>query len=75
MKMNGGDLETLNVVQVVLRHLMVSLVAASKADMAQLGEMLEIAATNDAIDPIARSMLADLASGATGLGALEVRKQ
>lgn len=56
------DLETLNIVQQVLRLTVVSLAAACHADMAKLGYLLQAAATHD-VHPLARQMLLDLAEG------------
>lgn len=73
--MDKNTAEALNAVQIVLRHLMLSLAAASGADLGKLGELLEAAATTPNIGPIAESMLADLAGGAIALGAAGQRKQ
>lgn len=73
--MNKDDVEIINAVQAVLRHLMLSLAAASNADLAKIGQVLEAAATNTNLGPLAQSMLADLASGATAIGTPGQRKQ
>jgi len=54
---------------------MLALAAGNKANLGDIGAVLESAATNEALDPMARQMLADLASGATGLYAAGIRKQ
>lgn len=73
--MDKNTAEALNAVQIVLRHLMLSLAAASKSDIAQIGRLLEAATATPNIGPIAQSMLADLAAGATALGSTGERKQ
>lgn len=73
--MKNSDIETLNIVQQVLRHLMLALAAGNKASLNDIGTVLEAAAANGALDPMARKMLADLAAGATGLHASGIRKQ
>ncbi len=73
--MDKNAVEALNAVQIVLRHLMISLAAASGSNLAKIGELLETAATTPDIGPIAESMLADLAAGATALGTVGQRKQ
>lgn len=67
--MDRATAETLNTTQQVLRLLMLSLAAASQADMAILGDLLERAATDQSLTEEARAMLADLAAGATGMAA------
>lgn len=73
--MDKNTAEAFSAVQITLRHLMLSLAAASGADLAKLGELLETSATTPNIGPIAEAMLADLAAGATALGAVRQRKQ
>lgn len=73
--MNNSGLEVLNITQQVLRHLMLALAAGNKSNLGDIGNVLEAAATNDALDPMARQMLADLAAGVTGLHAAGIRKQ
>ncbi len=73
--MKDSDIEVLNIVQQVLRHMLLALAAGNKANLGDIGAVLEAAATNGAIDPMARQMLADLAAGATGLHAAGIRKQ
>lgn len=73
--MNKGDIEVLNIVQQVLRHFMLSLAAGAKADLGDIGRVLEAGAAIDTLDPMARQMLADLASGAIALHATGIRKQ
>lgn len=72
--LDKNNLETLNVTQQVLRHLMLSLAGACQADLGKLGALLEAGASNERLDPLARQMLADLAAGATGLHAAGIRK-
>ena len=70
-----ADLNTLNITQQVLRQLMLALAASHQADLGKLGALLEAAAGNESLEPMARHMLADLASGASGLHAAGMRKQ
>lgn len=73
--MDKNTAEALNAVQIVLRHLMLSLAAVSRADLGHLGQLLEESTTTPNIGPIAQSMLADLAAGATALAITGQRKQ
>ena len=73
--MNKESLEVLNIVQQVLRHLMVTLAAGNKANLGNIGSLLEAAAMNMALEPMARQMLADLAAGATALHVVGAPKQ
>lgn len=73
--MKNSEKELLNIVQQVLRNLMLALAAGNKADLGDIGAVLEASAANRALDPMARQMLADLAAGATGLHAAGLRKQ
>ena len=66
--MNQAELDILNITQEVLRHLMLALAAASGADLGKLSHGLEAAATNEALEAMARQMLADLALGAGIIG-------
>ena len=69
------NIETLNIIHQVLKHMMLSLAAADRTDMAALGRLLESAASNQALEPMAQTMLADLAAGATALGTSGCCKQ
>lgn len=73
--MTESELEALNIIQQVLRPLMLALAASHQADLGKLGAVLEAAAGNESLEPMARQMLADLASGAIGLHAAGIRKQ
>jgi hypothetical protein len=73
--MTQNELDILNITQQVFRHLMLALAAGSKADLGVIGSVLESSASNEALDPMARQMLADLAAGATGIHAAGIRKQ
>lgn len=73
--MTQSELDILNITQEVLRHLMLALAAGSLADLGKIGAVLEAAASNEALDPMSQTMLADLAAGATGLFAAGIRKQ
>lgn len=72
--LDKNHLETLNVTQQVLRHLMLSLAGACQADLCKLGTLLEAGASNGNLDPMASQMLADLAAGATWLHAAGMLK-
>lgn len=67
MSDSNPSLATLNVVQEVLRCLMVSLAAASKADSNQLSMLLSAAAQDPRLDKLSRDMLDDLGVGAQTL--------
>ena len=56
--------EVLNIVQEVLRGLMVGLIAGTGADPARLASGIKVFATNPQIDNTSRLMLLDLAEGA-----------
>lgn len=58
------DPATLNIVQEVLRGMMLSLAAASRANLAELAHGLDAFTTQEGLDDISRSMLRDLAQGA-----------
>lgn len=72
--MDNQSLETLNAVQQVLRALMLALAGSCKANLGDLGAVLEAAALNDKLEPVARQMIADLAAGATATHAAGIRK-
>ena len=73
--MTQPELDILNITQQVLRHLMLALAASNQADLGKIGAVLESAAANQSLEPMAQRMLADLAAGATGLHAAGIRKQ
>lgn len=73
--MTQPELDILNITQQVLRHLMLALAASNQADLGKIGAVLESAAANQSLEPMAQQMLADLAAGATGLHAAGIRKQ
>lgn len=68
------DARTLNVVQQVLRGVVVALVAEHKGDMALTASLLQGFAAQDGIDPVAKTMLTDLAGGLDVLGAAGFKK-
>lgn len=72
--LDKNHLETLNITQQVLRHLMLSIAGACQANLGNLGVLLEAGASNERLDPLARQMLAGLAAGAIGLHATGIRK-
>ncbi|MGE3907942.1 MAG: hypothetical protein AB7K36_01230 [Chloroflexota bacterium] len=61
--MNAENAAMLNAVQAVLRGLTVSLATAARVDLAELATLLQAAAANPALEPIAQRMLLDLAEG------------
>lgn len=61
--MKKEQLEVLNVMQQVLRHVLISVAASDPTKTAALGAMLSAAATNPQIEPQSRMMLLDLAEG------------
>ncbi len=73
--MNKESMEVLNIVQQVLRHLLISLAAGNKTNLGNIGALLEVSATNTALEPMARQMLADLAAGAVALHLTGTPKQ
>ena len=73
--MNKDHLEVLTIVQQVLRHVVAALAATDKERLGEIGGMLELAASNRALEPMARQMLADLASGITALSDIGGLKQ
>jgi hypothetical protein len=64
----SADAETLNVVQQVLRGVVVSLAMHRQDDMARLGSALEAFAIHQRLEPMAKQMLLDLAMGCNVLG-------
>lgn len=73
--MNSENQEVLNIVQQVLRNLMVALAAGNKSNLADISAVLHASAENESLDPMARSMLVDLGDGAAALHAAGIRKQ
>ena len=64
----GVDMDTLTAVQEVLRGLMLSLAAASRADLSHLASLLQgFADHTPGLEDISRTMLRDLARGAAQL--------
>ena len=61
--MKKDQLEVLNVMQQVLRHVLMCAAATDPTKTAVLGAMLSTAATNSQIEPQSRLMLLDLAEG------------
>lgn len=61
--MNEEQADVLNVTQQVLRHLVISLLAATGGDPKALSGLLLSASADPALEPIARRMLGDLADG------------
>ena len=58
------DAATLNIVQEVLRGMMLSLATAARADLGTLAYALESFTTQEGLEDISRTMLRDLAAGA-----------
>ena len=73
--MNKGDIEVLNIVQQVLRQFMLSLAAGNKANLGDIGNVLEASAAIETLEPMARQMLSDLAAGAIAFHNAGIRKQ
>ncbi|UXY13841.1 hypothetical protein N8I74_10955 [Chitiniphilus purpureus] len=73
--MNNDSLEVLNIVQQVLRQFMLAVAAGNQSNLGDIGDVLEAAAARESLDPMARRMLADLASGAHGLHAAGIAKK
>ena len=67
--MNQESLETLRITQQVLKYLTLAIAAAGKIELGPIGEILEGAAAETTLDPMAREMFADLARGLIGLHA------
>lgn len=67
MKLDQADTEVLNAVHQTLRQLMLSLAAASNADIAKLSQALHEGAQVPGISPLAQQMLADLSAGAAAI--------
>jgi len=73
--MNTSEVELLNVVQQVLRHVLLALAAGNRANLGDVGTVLDAAAANGALHPMARQMLSDLAAGANTLHAAGIRRE
>ena len=73
--MTESEIEMINIIQQVLRALTVTLAASQQADLGKLGAALESAAGHQALEPMARQMLADLAGGLLLLDSAGKRKQ
>lgn len=73
--MNTSELELLNIIQQVLRHVLLALAAGNRANLEDIGTVLEAAAANGALHPMARQMLTDLAAGAITLHAAGIRRK
>lgn len=73
--MNTSEVELLNVVQQVLRHVLLALAAGNRANLKDVGTVLDAAAANGALHPMARQMLSDLAAGANTLRAAGIRRE
>ena len=66
--MESKNLDALNVVQQVLRPLLIALIAETGSNAARISSVLEAAAANGQLMPEARAMLRDLAMGLAVLG-------
>lgn len=62
------NMETLNVIQQVLRGALSSIASASRADLVQCATLMQAFAGNPALDRRAQAMLLDLAQGLDVLG-------
>lgn len=61
--MKKDQMEVLNVMQQVLRHVLISVAASDPSKTEVIATMLSAAATNSRIEPQSRVMLLDLAEG------------
>lgn len=61
--MNEQQIETINVIQEVLRGVVVSVLASNPDRAAAVSATLAAAAQHPGLSPIAQTMLADLAAG------------
>lgn len=73
--MKKDQAEVLNIVQQVLRHVLISVAATDPTKTEVLSTTLAAAATNTAIDPQARLMLLDLCDGVTMLSSAGKTRQ
>ena len=73
--MKKDQMEVLNVIQQVLRHVLISVAATDPTKTAALGAMLSAAATNSQIEPQSRLMLLDLAEGMNVISAAGKTRQ
>lgn len=65
--MKQEQLETLRITQQVLKYLTLAIAAGGAIKLGPIGEILEGAAAESTLDPMAREMLADLARGLIGV--------
>jgi hypothetical protein len=72
---NSPDLATLEIVQQVLRGVVVALIAEHKGDMALTASVLQAFASESKVDPMAKTILLDLATGLDTLGSAFGHKQ
>ena len=64
----AASADILNVVQQVLRGIVISFAAAHKTDLKKLSYLIETFGSNPALEPAARSMLHDLSAGLDVMG-------
>jgi hypothetical protein len=73
--MTNEQLQTLNITQQVLRHVLVAVAAAHPGQTAVLATTLAAASGNRSLDPLAQQMLGDLAEGLGMLASASHQKQ
>ncbi len=73
--MKKDQMEVLNVIQQVLRHVLVSVSATDPTKTEVLATMLSAAATSPKIEPQSRLMLLDLAEGLNVVASLGKTRQ
>ena len=73
--LDAGDVHVLNVVQSVMRGVLLSIASADLGRSLTIARMLEACAADGAMDEAARAMLADLAAGVAALAAIGQTRQ
>ena len=72
--MNAEQMAVLNAVHQVNKHVLIALIAELKADPSRISAVLTAAAANSQLEPTARAMLEDMATGLGVIGGARVRK-
>ncbi len=73
--MNKEQLEVLNIVQQVLRHVLVCVAATDPSKTAVLSTMLAASGTGTTLEPQARQMLLDLSAGMNMISSIGKTRQ
>lgn len=73
--MNQQQIDVINLVQEVLRAVVISTCAINRDAMPAIAKALSASASNPGASPMAAKMLADLAAGMEMLESAKVRKQ